>query len=96
MDTKRISELLDRIMELVHEMEALLKEADLIEKASDKRYIVKAGDTLWSIAEAHYGPGHGGQYPLIFEANQPPLTDPDVIKPGQALKIPPLVGRAKD
>jgi nucleoid-associated protein YgaU len=27
---------------------------------------------------------------LIFEANQPLLSDPDKIYPGQVLRIPPL------
>ncbi|HAJ45303.1 MAG TPA: peptidoglycan-binding protein LysM, partial [Alphaproteobacteria bacterium] len=34
-------------------------------------YTVQKGDTLWEIAEAQYGKGHGGKYPMIFEANKP-------------------------
>ncbi|MCI0598859.1 MAG: peptidoglycan-binding protein LysM [Beijerinckiaceae bacterium] len=51
---------------------------------------VQPGDTLWTIAEAEYGTGHGSKYNLIFEANTPMLTDPDKIYPGQVLRIPPL------
>ncbi|MBM3576382.1 MAG: LysM peptidoglycan-binding domain-containing protein [Alphaproteobacteria bacterium] len=51
-------------------------------------YVVKAGDTLWKIAEAHYGAGKGAKYMEIFEANRPMLTDPDKIQPGQRLRIP--------
>jgi len=51
-------------------------------------YVVKEGDTLWKIAEAHYGAGKGGKYMEIFEANRPMLTDPDKIQPGQRLRIP--------
>jgi LysM repeat protein len=55
-----------------------------------KFYTVRPGDTLWKIAEAEYGPGHGGGYHRIFEANLPLLSDPDKIHPGQVLRIPPL------
>ena len=51
-------------------------------------YTVKAGDTLGKIAQEHYGAAN--KYMLIFEANQPMLTDPDKIKVGQNLRIPPL------
>lgn len=53
-------------------------------------YEVKKGDTLWAIAEAHYGKGKGGEYNTIFEANKPMLKHPDKIYPGQVLRIPPL------
>ena len=49
-------------------------------------YVVKAGDTLWAIATEAYGDGN--RYPEIFEANKPMLTDPDLIFPGQVLRIP--------
>jgi nucleoid-associated protein YgaU len=51
-------------------------------------YTVKSGDTLGGIAAAHYG--DAGKYPIIFEANQPMLKDPDKIYPGQSLRIPAL------
>jgi LysM repeat protein len=50
-------------------------------------YTVQSGDTLWKIAEDHYG--DGSKYGTIFEANKPLLTDPDKIYPGQVLRIPP-------
>lgn len=53
-------------------------------------YTVQKGDTLWKIAEMHYGKGNGGKYTVIFEANKPMLKDPDKIYPGQNLRIPPL------
>jgi nucleoid-associated protein YgaU len=53
-------------------------------------YEVKKGDTLWKIAETHYGKGKGGKYEGIFEANKPMLSHPDKIYPGQILRIPPL------
>ncbi|MCK5891703.1 LysM peptidoglycan-binding domain-containing protein [Aeromicrobium sp.] len=61
-------------------------------------YTVAAGDTLSQIAAEHLG--DADRYPEIFEASkhldQPvPLTDPNLIYPGQVLDIPdapPAVG----
>lgn len=53
-------------------------------------YEVKKGDTLWKIAETHYGKGKGASYNVIFDANRPMLSHPDKIYPGQILRIPPL------
>ncbi|MGJ0393083.1 MAG: peptidoglycan-binding protein LysM [Methylocystis sp.] len=55
-------------------------------------YVVVKGDTLWKIAEAHYG--DGARYREIFEANKPMLKDPDKIYPGQRLRIPGVTGGA--
>jgi nucleoid-associated protein YgaU len=46
------------------------------------------GDTLGKIAKKYYG--NPMKYPIIFEANQPMLTNPDKIYPGQVLRIPHL------
>lgn len=51
-------------------------------------YTVQPGDSLWKIAEAHYG--NGTKYQAIFEANRDILDNPDLIKPGQVLKLPEL------
>ena len=53
-------------------------------------YTVKKGDTLWKIAEEHYGKGHGDKYPEIVKANTPPVKKPDLIQPGWVLRIPKL------
>lgn len=53
---------------------------------SSRTYTVQKGDTLSGIARDMYG--EAGKYPLIFEANQPMLKDPDKIYPGQVLRIP--------
>ena len=51
-----------------------------------RTYTVQKGDTLSGIAKEMYG--EASKYPLIFEANQPMLKDPDRIYPGQVLRIP--------
>ena len=51
-------------------------------------YTVQSGDTLSAIAAAQYG--DASKYMQIFEANQPMLENPDLIYPGQSLRIPPL------
>jgi len=51
-------------------------------------YEVKPGDTLSAIAQRFYG--KASLYPKIFEANRDILTNPDLIKVGQKLKIPKL------
>lgn len=53
-------------------------------------YTVQKGDTLWAIAEKHYGKGKGAKYTEIVKANSPPVKDPDMIQPGWVLRIPPL------
>ena len=57
------------------------------EPADESRwYTVVRGDTLSAIAKTQYG--NANQYPKIFEANKPMLSNPDKIYPGQVLRIP--------
>lgn len=51
-------------------------------------YEVKKGDSLSKIAKEHYGDAM--KYNSIFEANKPMLKDPNLIYPGQMLRIPKL------
>jgi len=51
-------------------------------------HTVASGDTLGKIAKKFYG--NAMKYPVIFEANKPMLKDPDLIYPGQMLRIPHL------
>lgn len=66
-------------------------DSSLIAKAAapeSRMYTVKKGDNLSKIAEAMYGKGHANDYNKIFEANKPMLKSPDLIYPGQVLRIP--------
>jgi len=50
-------------------------------------YTVVKGDTLSKISKQYYGDPN--KYNAIFEANKPMLKTPDLIYPGQMLRIPP-------
>ena len=56
------------------------------EQPQSSMYVVASGDTLPDIAKKEYGDAN--QHLKIFEANQPMLSDPDKIYPGQVLRIP--------
>lgn len=49
-------------------------------------YEIQEGDSLWKIAEQFYG--NGSKYEKIFEENREVITDPDLIFPGQKIRIP--------
>ncbi len=49
-------------------------------------HTVVSGDSLSKIAKHYYGDAM--KYTAIFEANQPMLKDPNLIYPGQVLRIP--------
>ena len=67
---------------VVDEIEVVVPEPEAV------FYEVKSGDSLSKIAKAHYG--NAMKYPVIFEANKPMLKDPNLIYPGQVLRIPAL------
>lgn len=48
-------------------------------------YTVLSGDTLWSIAADHHV---RGGWLRIYEANRDLITDPDLIRVGQSLRVP--------
>jgi len=56
-------------------------------KTEEKTYTVDSGDSLWKIAEQELGDGN--RWREIYDANKETIGDnPDLIKPGQRLKIP--------
>ena len=52
-----------------------------------KTYVVQKGDSLSKIAKREYGSANAWR--KIFEANRDIIKNPDLIHPGQTLKIPP-------
>lgn len=56
------------------------------EAPPEQTYTVEPGDTLSAIAERFYGDAN--QWSRIFEANGDQLDNPDLIQPGQVLRIP--------
>lgn len=56
------------------------------EPVTERIHEVVPGDTLGGIAKKYYG--KAGMYMKIFEANRDILSNPDLIKPGQKLRIP--------
>jgi nucleoid-associated protein YgaU len=55
--------------------------------ANIQYYVVQSGDTLSKIARQFYG--STAKYTVIFEANREVIKDPDLIFPGQKIRIPP-------
>ena len=66
--------------------ESTTPQRDTTEKQTQTTYTVKPGDTLSKIAKEFLGDADA--YMEIFNANRDQLTDPNLIKPGQVLKIP--------
>jgi len=51
-----------------------------------RRYTVRPGDTLSSIAQRFYG--HPADWRWLYQANRSVVQDPDVIYPGEVLNVP--------
>ena len=81
----------EKILLAVGNTEGIARVDDQLEVAKQepeaKYYTVEKGDSLSKIAKQFYGDAM--KYPVIFEANKPMLTNPDLIYPGQMLRIPP-------
>jgi len=54
--------------------------------ASEQSYTVVAGDSLSKIAKKFYG--NANAWNTIFQANKDKISNPDMIHPGQVLRIP--------
>jgi hypothetical protein len=56
------------------------------ELADGERFTVQPGNSLWRIARKSYGAGT--RYAVIYAANRDRIADPDLIYPGQIVKLP--------
>jgi len=50
-------------------------------------YTIVSGDSLSKIAKKFYG--NAMDYPKLFDANREVIKDPDLIYPGQKIRVPP-------
>ena len=75
----------DGIAEVEDHLNVDIPEEEVVEA---RFHTVVSGDTLSKISKTVYGDPM--KYPVIFEANKPMLKDPNLIYPGQVLRIPEL------
>jgi len=68
------------------EMIAQSTEDEEIEIPEEIFYTIEKGDTLWEIATKYYD--DGSKYTHIVQANLEVIKDPDLIYPGQTIRIP--------
>jgi nucleoid-associated protein YgaU len=55
--------------------------------SSHTTYTIEKGDTLWGISKKFYG--KGGNWQQILDANTDKITDPNKLKMGTVINIPP-------
>jgi len=75
-------------VETVVETKAPVEEVE-VQKAEIRTgtsVIIRRGDSLWRVASRNYG--EGVRYTTIFEANRDQVRNPNLIFPGQVLKVP--------
>jgi 5'-nucleotidase / UDP-sugar diphosphatase len=60
------------------------RKASYSAKSSGTRYTVKKGESLWTIAQSHYG--NGNKWKAIANAN--PQINPNKIQAGQTITLP--------
>ena len=53
---------------------------------SARTYTIKSGDSLSKIAKQQYG--NAADWQKIYQANKDTIKDPNMIYPGQTIKIP--------
>lgn len=68
------------------ELDALPHDEFAVPKDIEREVVVGKDDNLFRIANRVWG--NGNLYPLIFAANRDTLDDPNIVFPGQTLRIP--------
>jgi nucleoid-associated protein YgaU len=75
------------ISHLPPDVQASIKAArEKAEQDKGKTYVVQSGDSLSKIAKALLG--DAARWPEIFELNKDQIKDPNLIYPGQELRLP--------
>lgn len=85
-DANKIWDAIKTIPDWRNEIVADIKASGGASSPAASTYTVKSGDTLSKIAKSLLGDANA--YMEIYNANRDQLNDPNVIKPGQVLKIP--------
>ena len=70
----------------VNDQMTMVREAEAAPASQARFYTIEKGDSLWKIAQQHYGDGNKWQ--RLFEANREVIKDPDLIYPGQQIRVP--------
>jgi len=55
-------------------------------EVSGYSYVVQPGDSLWRISQNYYGDGR--MWVLLYMANADQIMNPNLIYPGQGLRVP--------
>lgn len=84
-NVKGVSEVVPKI-DIVEATSAGKDAASALEPGNVQYYEIASGDTLSKIAQKFYQ--NANQYQRIFEANREVIKDPDLIYPGQKIRIP--------
>ncbi|HNT57809.1 MAG TPA: LysM peptidoglycan-binding domain-containing protein [Syntrophales bacterium] len=75
----------------LEEVEAVVVVEEVVIPAPEMEYhLVKRGECLWWIAEYEDVYNDPFMWPIIYDANKDKISNPDLIYPGQELKIPRL------
>jgi LysM repeat protein len=77
---------------VIQRIEFPFSRANPTDKITDEnKIVVQPGNSLWRLARSNYGKGN--RYTVIFEANKDQIKDPNLIYPGQVLKLFKIKGK---
>ena len=84
-NVKGVSEVIPKI-DITEAAAAGQDVSSAFEPGNVEYYVIVSGDTLSKIAKKYYQ--NANEYPRIFEANREVIKDPNLIYPGQKIRIP--------